>query len=39
MSARPVLTNFLQQAPDCDVALVHDDDLKYIDAAVCLFIC
>ncbi|KAI0248876.1 hypothetical protein BJV78DRAFT_1232159 [Lactifluus subvellereus] len=26
------------QAPDCDVALVHDDDLRYIDVVVCLFI-
>lgn len=25
----------MQEAPDCDLALVHDDDLRRIDHAVC----
>jgi hypothetical protein len=25
----------MQRAPDCDMALVHDDDLLCIDYAVC----
>jgi hypothetical protein len=32
----PSLTNVVQNAPtDCDMALVHDDDLIYIDVDVC----
>jgi hypothetical protein len=39
MNASPTLTNVVQHAPaDCDMALVHDDDLKYVDILVCLSI-
>jgi len=31
--------NVVQQAPDCDMALVHDDDLLCLDDAVCSSIC
>ena len=30
-----IVTEAVQQRPDCDMALVHDDDLAYIDSAVC----
>jgi hypothetical protein len=29
-----ILTEVVQQAPDCDMALVHDDDLVYIEDGV-----
>jgi hypothetical protein len=37
MKAGPILTNVVQNAPDCDFALVHDEDLRYVDVSVCLY--
>lgn len=31
-----IIVEFVQQSPDCDLALVHDDDLACLDDAVCL---
>ena len=33
--AYPITTDVKQRAPDCDMALVHDDDLARIAGAVC----
>jgi hypothetical protein len=30
----PALTGVTQQAPDCDMVLVHDDDLEFLADAV-----
>ena len=38
MNVSPILTNVIQDAPECEMALVHDDDLRYVDVAVCSFI-
>ena len=32
----PALTGVTQQAPDCDMVLVHDDDLEFLADAVSL---
>jgi hypothetical protein len=38
VTASPILTNVIQYSPECELALVHDDDLGYIDVAVRSFI-
>jgi hypothetical protein len=36
MNVSSSLTNVVQHAPaDCNMALVHDDDLRHIDLDVC----
>ena len=34
-----IMRRTLQQAPDCDMALVHDDDILHIGGAVCSSVC
>jgi hypothetical protein len=37
MGASPILTHLVQNALECDMALVHDGDLELINVSVCSF--